>query len=457
MLQSEIVNSLFESFSLDDRQFEKKTWAEVSATNFIQDQYAQPSKLMFSTHNLKDLFILPREGYVQIALEFRRNDEQAFKPTDKYAMRNHILSLFDTVEVQVSDHDHKIEELRYNEHWANIIHLIKWSDDYARSLGEESLFSRDRPVQLQHTLNADVTADSFDPTKASCNEGLVIRSLYVKSHQMIGTLYLRDLPFFQSYYGIWTKSRFRIILTPNYSKPIVAAITKDADKADGMHYKIVSAYLYIPEVTLMPETKVRVLKAFNDGLVKTFKWQSIDCYQSPQFALNATSVQWTISSEIKKPSWVYIVLTQDFTEDEYQKKLTQIYYQWNIFSYSLMINNKETFAESNVNFNKLNAHRLYNYIKQNMNHYNDRESLNSGSQLSYLDFCKNYRILAFNLEDIDCNAIYNSRGDQSVSVTFKATVSPVDKPLVMYCFIMREKEIGFNFKNDRLEISLNSL
>lgn len=457
MLQSEIVEKLFENTSLDDRHFEKKTWTEVAASGFIQDQLAQPTKIMFSTFNLKDLFILPREGYIQLSLEFKRNDEQAFKATDKYALRNHILSLFDSIEIQVSDHDHKIEELRYNEHWGNIINLIKWSGDYASTLGEESIFSKDRAGNLGQTLTADVTADSFDTTKETYNEGLIRRSLYVKENKLVGTLYLRDLPFFESFYGIWTKARFRIILTPRYTKPIIASLTKDAGKADGMHFKVSAAYMYLPEVTLMPESKAKVLKAFNDGLVKVHRWQSLECFQSPQFAANQSSVQWTISSEIKKPSWMYIVLVQDFAEDEYQTKLTQIYYQWNIFSYSVMINNKEAFSESNVNFNKLNAHRLYNFLKQNMNHFNDREGLNTGSQISYLDFCTQHRILAFNLEDIDCNAIYNSRGDQSVSVTFKASVSPIDKPLTMYCFIFKEKEISFNYKNDKLDISLNSL
>ena len=457
MLQSEIVNSLFENPTIDDRKFEKKTWAEVGATSFMQDQASQPSKLIFSTFNLKDLFLLPREGYIQLTLEFSRNDAKAFKATDRYAVRNHILSLFDNVEIQLSDHDHKVEELRFNEHWANIVHLIKWSDDYARSLGEESLFSRDYPNSVGHALNSDVTADSFDASKPGCNVGLFTRSLSIKDHQLIGSLYLKDLPFFSSYYGLWTKARFRIILTPNYTKPIVAAITRDVDSADGMQYKISGAFLYIPEVTLLAEAKVKLLKAFNEGLVKIYKWQSIDCYQSQQFAVNISTIQWTISSEIKKPSWVYIILVQDFTDDEYQKKLTQIYNQWNVFSCSLMINNKEAFAESNLNFNRLKVHRLYNFIKQNMNHFNDRESTNTGSQISYLDFCKLFRILAFNLEDVDSSAVYNSRGDQSVSITFKATVSPVNQPLVLYSFVMREKEISFNFKNEKLEISLNAL
>ena len=457
MLQSEIINALFENVSIDDRHFEKKSWAEVGASSFIQDQPAQPSKIIFSTYNIKDLFLLPREGYIELTLNFRRNDGQDFKPTDKYVVRNHIVSLFDTIEIQVSDHDHKIEELRYNEHWGNIVHLIKWSDDYARSLGEESLFSRDYPIKIDQPMSCDVTADNFDPSKPVGNEGLFVRSCYIKEHQMVGTLYLRDLPFFHSYYGLWTKARFRIILTPNYMKPIITVITKDIDKVDGMNYQISSAHLYVPEVTLLPESKLRILKSFNDGFTKIHKWFSIDCYQSPQFAVNSNIIQWTISSEIKKPTWLYIVLLQDFTDAEYQKKLTQIYNQWNIFSYSLMVNNKEAFSESNINFNKLKAHRLYNYLKQNMNHYNDREALNTGSQISYLDFCRSHRILAFNLEDIDSSAIYNSRGDQSVSITFKATVSPVNKPLVLYCFVMREKEIGFNYKNDKLEISLHSL
>ena len=457
MLQSEIVSTLFENASIDDRQFEKRSWAEVSATSFTQDQPAQPSKLTFSTFNLKDLFILPRDGYIQLTLDFVRNDGTAFKATDRYALRNHILSLFDNVEVQISDHDHKVEELRFNEHWANIVHLIKWSDDYAKSSGEESIFSKDNPNSFGQTLSTDATADSFDPTKASCNVGLFTRSLYIKDNQLTAVLYLKDLPFFNSYFGLWTKARFRIILTPNYAKPIVAAITKDADNPDGMHYKISTAVMYVPEVTLMPETKVKVLKAFNEGLTKMYKWQSIDCYQSQQFAVNVSTVQWTISSEIKKPSWMYIVLVQDFTDDEYQKKFSQIYNQWNIYSYSLMINNREAFSESNLNFNRFKVHRLYNFLKQNMNHFNDRESINTGSQISYMDFCKLFRILAFNLEDVDCNAIYNSRGDQSVSITFKATVSPVNKPLVLYAFVMKEKEISFNFKNEKLEISLNSL
>lgn len=458
MLQSEIVNSLFDNASIDDRKFEKKTWAEVGAVNFTQDQASQPSKLIFSTYNMKDLFIIPRDGYIQLSLDFHRNDGKAFKPTDKYAVRNHVLSLFENIEIQLSDHDHKVEELRFNEHWANIVHLIKWSDDYARSLGEETLFSKDYPNSVGHPLTCDVNADSFDATKASCNVGLFNRSMYVKDNQLIATLYLRDLPFFSHYYGIWTKARFRIILTPNFAKPIVAAISRAEDGGpEGMHYKLSSAFLYVPEVTLMPETKARVLKAFNDGVVKIYKWQSIDCFQSQQFAVNVSTIQWTISSEIKKPSWMYIILVQDFTNDEYQQKLTQIYNQWNIYSYSLMINNKEAFAESNLNFNRFKTHRLYNFIKENMNHFNDRESTNTGSQISFMDFCKLYRILSFNLEDVDCNAVYNSRGDQSVSITFKATVSPINQPLVVFAFVMREKEISFNYKNEKLEISLHSL
>jgi hypothetical protein len=459
MLQQEIVNNLFETTEIQDRVFEKKTWTETPAQNFTQDQHSQPAKLIFSSYNLRDNYLLVREGYIEFQLHFKRKNGAAFVATDRYAIRNHVLSLFDNIEIQISDADHKIEELRYLEHWANINFLLKWSNEYADSFGEESLFSKDFPLALGgKTLTDDAGADSFDASKASANKGLIVRSSYVKSHQAIVTLYLKDLPFFNSYHGIFTKARFRLILTPNYHRPLVYAIAAaDAGTAEGMNYKLSRANMYIPEVTLMNTQKLSIIKKFNDGFTKIHKWMSIDPYQSSQFAANTTNIQYTISTEIRKPNWVYIVLCPDYTEDEYPKKLTQIYNTWNITSYSLLINNKEAFNESNISFLNLKAHRLYNYMKQNMSQSNDRESLNSGCQISYLDFCNLYRILCFCLDDVDATSIYNSRADNTVSIVFKATVNVVNKPLVIYSFIEREKEICFNYKNDSVEISLNSL
>ena len=459
MLQQEIVNNLFETTEIQDRIFEKKVWTETPALNFTQDTQSQPSKIIFSSYNLKDNYLLVREGYIEFQLHFLRNNATVFVATDKYCIRNHVLSLFDNIEIQISDSDHKIEELRFLEHWSNIHFLVKWSNDYAETFGEEVGFSKDYPLALgTRTLTEDVTADSFDTTKATANQGLITRSNFIRNHQAIVTLYLKDLPFFNSYNGIFTKSRFKIILTPNYQRSLVYIIAAAAvDTTEGMTYKFSKANMYIPEVTLLNQQKLEIMKKFNDGFTKIHKWISIDPYQSNQYAANTTNLQWTISTEVRKPNWVYVVLCPEYSDIDYPKKLTQIYNTWNITSYSLLINNKEAFSESNVSFNSLKAHRLYNYLKQNMNQSSDRESLNIGSQISYIDFTNLYRILCFSLDEVDASSIYNSRADNTVSIVFKATVTAVNKAMILYCFIEREKEICFNYKNNALDISLSSL
>jgi hypothetical protein len=450
-LQTEVVNSLFETTTIDDRLFERKSWVEISASSFIQDQPSQPRQLIFSSLNCKDLYMLPHEGYIELEISLRRNDAGAFKDGDKFAFRNHVLSIFDNIEIQVSDQDNKIEELRFNEHWSNIVYLLKWSDNYAKCFGPEVLFYPDYPLHMTHDLTTDVTSNSFKIDQISCNAGLVKRGQLIEdSNKLVATLYLKDLPFFESYTGIWTKSRFRLILTPNYIKPIICVITRDGTKAEGMNYRISRANLYVPEVTLLPDTRLNVLKKFNDGFSKTHRWISLDCYCSPQFAAGTTNIQWTVSSEIKKPSLIYFLLVQDFSETDYQKKLTQIYNQFNITSYSLLINNKEAFNESNVDFSKFKCHRLYNYLKAAM-------GSDKISQVSFYDFCKLYRILCFDLNDVDSSSIYNSRGDLNVSISIKVTIEAVAFPLIIYSFVTREKEISFNFKAERLDIALNSL
>lgn len=448
-MQSEIISGLFETTTIDDKLFERKSWVEIPASSFIQDTPQQPRQLIFSTSNCKDLYILPFEGYVELDITFRRNDAGVFKGTDKYALRNHVLSLFETIEIQVSDNDNKVEELRFNEHWANIVPLLKWSEDYARCHGPEVLFFRDSPVD-NRDLGVDVTADSFDTAKVTCNLGLVQRSRFVTDDKLVATMYLKDLPFFESYRSLWTKCRFRIILTPCYSKPIVCAIARDGTNPDGMNYQISRANMYVPEVTLIPETRLHVLKKINEGFSRVHNWLSLDCYASPQFAANATNIQWTVSSEIKKPSIIYFLLCQDFKDNEYQKKLTQIYNQFNITSYSLLINNKEAFNEANVDFKRFKCHRLYNYLKSAM-------GSDQLSQVNFYDFCKLYRIICFDLNDVDSASVYNSRGDLNVAISIKLTVDAVNAPLIIYCFVTREKEIAFNFKAERLEIALNSL
>lgn len=400
-----------------------------------------------------------REGYIEFQIHFMRNNSGAFVATDKYSIRNHVMSLFESIEIQISDSDHKIEELRFMEHWANINFLLQWSKEYSESFGEECLFSKDYPLaQITKTLTDDVTADSFDPSKPSANKGLILRHNYIKNAQLICTLFLKDLPFFNSFHGIFTKSRFRIILTPNYNRSLIYIIADAAaGETGGMTHKFSKANLLIPEVTLMNKSKLQILEKFNSGFTKNHKWISVEPFQSQQFAANIQNIQWTISSEIRKPSWIYLVLVPDYTETDLPKKITQIYNTWNVTSYSLLINNKEAFNESNVSFNSLKAHKLYQFVKQNMTASNDRESLNVGSQISYLDFCNLYRIFCFNLNDIDANSIYNSRSDGSCSIVFRATVTAVNKPLVIYSFIEREKEIAFNYKNGSLDISLTSL
>lgn len=143
MLQQEIINNIFETTEIDDRLFEKKVWTETPAQNFIQDNQSQPNKFIFSSINLKDNFLLVREGYIEFQIHFMRNNSGAFVATDKYSIRNHVMSLFESIEIQISDSDHKIEELRFMEHWANINFLLQWSKEYSESFGEECLFSKD--------------------------------------------------------------------------------------------------------------------------------------------------------------------------------------------------------------------------------------------------------------------------------------------------------------------------
>lgn len=415
-MQRESVKNIFHSEIVEDRAFERRNWVDVTASNFILDTEQQPSEIIFSTQQLKENYLLPADAYIRFKLHFYKVHDAATTPIvagDLAQLRNGSMSIFDNIEIQVGDQDNKIEELRCTEHWGNIEHI------------------------MYHSKSEDLAHQGYELPKSNA----VTRSSLLHNNEMFVYVYLRNIPFFRHWDGLLTKTKFRLCMRPNYNKIV--------SNNDSTSFKISRAELFIPEVILLPEYRAKVLQKFNNGASKRLLWQSVDTYQSQLFSNNTTNVHWNISSEIKKPSWVYFVLSSG----ENIGKGSQILYNtWDIQSYAVSVNNKEVFFENSISFVGKNAMKLYENLRRKQ-----QQTFSEASIISYIEFCSMYRILCFNLEDCDAASVYNSRGDSSVSLSLRMTISAVNKPLTIHCFVEREKEISINYKSDRVELGFAQL
>ena len=457
MLQSNIYNDIFEQTSIDDRVFESVTNIELNPSNFIQDQKSKPHEIIFSTDSVKNNNLLIQNGMMLFTLEFSRLDEADIIGSDKIAIRNSSYSIFDSIQIQLSDSNHTIEQITNCSDVFNIKGLIEYTDDQCKSFLIQSNFYPDKAINSSVTLSDSITDNSFNSTHTQGNLGLVLRSQFVKNNKIHLCCKLNELPFFKHYTGLFLKSRIRILLRPNYNNPIVRSIsTPAAGKQDGLTYHFTNARLIIPEVKLRPKYESNLLEKINKGFIKKMSWMSLNIFSSEQiYPVNTTNINATISSEVKKASKLYILFCKSFDEDaSIQKKSTQIYNGFNITSATLLVNNKICFQDSNISFTDLNVHipyeRLYNMFVQCRGC-----DLSGGSLISYLDFCKMYRVLAYDFNTIDDKSIYNSMGNESISVGFKCTLdaNSSDKLKILYIFDC-EKELCFDYKNDRCEINL---
>jgi hypothetical protein len=371
---------------------------------------------------------------MRFQLHFLKTNGKAFAAGDKYCLRNGGMSIFDGVEVQVSDTDSKIEELRHCDHVGNLRYLVR----------------QPKSKKLEHFGYAEDTVSEASFTN---NDGMKTRAKFVKNNQCFVVVPLTEIPFFDSFTGLFTKTKFRIVLHPNYNRPVIAEIAADETVVSPVTFNISRAELFMPEVTLLPEPRAKLLQKFNSGATKRMMWQSVEAYKSQQFPARTTDVYWTVSSEIRKPSWVFFFLAPDVATP--QTTVTQVYNKWNITNYTVSVNGKEVFLESNISFNSLKVQRLYESLcRKNEEHF-DLTSLDP--KVSYVDFCERFRILAFNMEDADASTVYNASGSQSVSLSIRMTVDSVAEPMYVYCVVEREKEIAFNYKNERVEIGFTQI
>lgn len=458
MLQSDIYNSTYEQIEIDDRYFESRSEIEIGASNFLQDNASKPNQIEFNTTTVQENYLLMNEAYMLFTLEFSRNSKEDIVGSDKFCLRNSNYSIFDSIILQLSDLSHTVEQITFPVHYFNLYGLMNYTDDFAKSVAVRSGYVPHKPINIQTQLSDAVNADSFNATHTSSNMSLVLLSQLIKNNKIQLYCPLNQLPLFNAFRGIWTKCKVKIILKPNYNMPIISAIAAPATgKTDGLTYHFLTATLIIPEVKLKPKYYSEILEKFNKGFVRQINWQSVNIFQSEQiYPVNTTNITTSISSEIKKPSKLYILFTKYYEDNDVgtQKKNTQLYNHFNVKSATLSINNKIAFSDSNLDFDKMQCQRVYERMYRFFLNCKG-ESLHSGSLISYLEFCRLYRILCYDFSDVDDKSIYNSMGNESISVSFKCNLDANASDKLQLIFIFEcEKSISFTYKENKTELSL---
>ena len=126
-------------------QYEYHEYEPITGTNLNN-----PGEIRITIQN-QDIFTHPCESYLLVEGRLLKNDDTAFADADVITLTNNgIMHLFSNIKYQLSEQE--VESLFYPGQATTMLGLLKYPDDFSKSVGLNQLWYKD-DTSTAHLVN----------------------------------------------------------------------------------------------------------------------------------------------------------------------------------------------------------------------------------------------------------------------------------------------------------------
>ena len=303
-----------------------------------------------------------------------------------------------------------IEEVQNANHAQSILALTNMSKDYHDTAGQNMLYSRDTEVSGNDTNVGHLTRGSLTNNSA-------MFTAYVPLKNLFG--------FCRDYDKVTRGLKMGLVLHKNTD---VQNLHKRHNVADGQLY-FQEMKLWIPTVKPDLRSQQRLENAVSQGFVQKMNWRAINCYKSPNFAMN--NINWRITTSLQKPVGIYLAFQKTVRVQRNDAGNANVNVNTNTQEYNhstfdncgvtelkVMVNNvsypREP-VETNFAANNLNVGRAYQNLLSSKNTFHN---MDDSLLINLPEFRDIYPIHYIDLSNVE-DGVYNMNSSADIEVRIK--------------------------------------
>ena len=380
----------------------------------------------------QDLFTHPSESYMIIEGKLTKNDDTLYANADAVALTNNgIMHLFNNVKYQLSGQE--IESLFYPGQSTTMLGLLKYPDDFSKSVGLNQLWYKDSAT----------TASIAD------NIGFAIRQKYlIQEPTPKGTFSFR-IPlkhvfgFCEDYNKIVYGLKHTLTLIRKSDND---AIFRAADVNAGK-INIQKISWFMPHVLPADAEKFQLYKTIESKskLPVAFRMRQCDAISVPQ----STSFTWrlTVKSSPEKPRYIIVGFQTD--KDSNQTKNPSLFDNVNVTNMYVMLNStRYPMVDYNMSFTKQQFSRVYGDAASFRARFYNMDELVSNPNITPSDYKTLYPIFVFDVSK-QSERLKTSVTDIQIKAQFSQNV-PANTQA--YAIVISDRMLTFQSDGNKMSV-----
>ena len=426
-----ITDSILSDDSID--KYEDVEYEPVAGTNL--NSSGADIRLTIET---QDIFTHPRESYLIIEGELRKNDNNRYANDDPIALTNNgIMHLFKHIRYDLSGQE--IENIMNVGQATTMLGLLKYPDDFSKSKGLNQLWYKD-------TTDTAVLAD---------NVGFKVRHDYIITNSQPRGSFSFRIPlkhifgFCEDYDKVVYGLKHNLTLTRNGDDE---AIYRGANAATGGALtvgKIVLSKIswFMPHVTPADKDKMELYKIIQRKEKIPVGYRMIQCESAsiPQ----ATSFSWILSVKSSPEVPRFIIVGFQTGKENDQEQNPSIFDNVNVTNNYAMLNSERyPTTDYNIVFVGQKFSRVYGDVAEFRAKFFNMDDLVSNPNITPSDYRALYPLFLFDVSK-QSEKIKYSTTDMKIKMHFSRNV-PANTQA--YAIIISDRLINFQSDGNKLSV-----
>ena len=380
----------------------------------------------------QDLFTHPSESYLVVEGRLTKNDDTLYANADNVALTNNaIMHLFSNIKYQLSGQE--MESLYYPGQASTILGLLKYPDDFSKSVGLNQLWYKDTEAAASIANNL----------------GFRVRHSYlIESPEPKGTFSFR-IPlkhifgFCEDYdkivYGL--KQTLTLVRKSNDD-----AIFRDNAAADGK-ITLDKVSWYMPHVLPADADKFQLYKTIESKttIPVAYRMRQCDAISVPQ----TTNFTWrlTVKSSPEKPR--YIIVGFQTGKDSDQEQNPSIFDNVDVRNmYATLNSTRYPVVDYNLSFPKQQFSRAYGDAAAFRSKFYHMDELVSNPNISPADYKTLYPLFVFDVSK-QSERLKTSVTDIQIKTQFNVNV-PVGTEA--FAIVISDKLVNFQSDGNKMSV-----
>ena len=407
-------------------QYEYHEYEPITGTNLNN-----PGEIRITIQN-QDIFTHPCESYLLVEGRLLKNDDTAFVDADVITLTNNgIMHLFSNIKYQLSEQE--VESLFYPGQATTMLGLLKYPDDFSKSVGLNQLWYKD-DTSTAHLVN---------------NEGFKTRHSYIISSPNPKGSFSFRIPlkhifgFTEDYDKIVYGFTQRLTLV---RKADSDAIFKAAGVDDGK-VNIEKISWFMPHVLPADAEKFQLYKTIESKskLPVAYRMRQCDSIAVPE----TTNFTWRLSVKSSPEKPRYIIVGFQTGKEADQAQNPSLFDNLNLTNMYVMLNSaRYPMVDYNVSFPKHHFARLYGDAASFRSKFYHMDELVSNPNMKPLSYKSLYPIFVFDVSK-QSERLKTQVTDIQVKASFGANV-PANTQA--YAMVISDRELSFQSDGSKMTV-----